>query len=157
MECFAWFCFVVKTSADNMILIFFDLFSHEFSLFSTQLSFYAVLGRKKTEIMCENVKSLQNHVVGRHFVSLWKRRPTTWFGKFLTFSHMNSVFFQPNWVFILHWVEKRLKSCEKMSKICKIMFSPTFCFVVKTSADNIISRFFDTFSHEFSFLQPNTA
>ena len=33
------------------------------------------------------------------FVSLWKRRPRTWFCKFLTFSHMNWVFFQTNWVF----------------------------------------------------------
>ena len=28
-----------------------------------------------------------------------KHRPTRWFRKFLTFSHINSVFFQPNWVF----------------------------------------------------------
>ena len=29
------------------------------------------------------------------FVSLWKRQPTRWFHKF---SHMISVFFQPNWL-----------------------------------------------------------
>ena len=33
------------------------------------------------------------------FVSLWKPRPTTWFLEFMTFSHMNSVLFQTNWVF----------------------------------------------------------
>ena len=38
VECFPGFCFVVKTSADKMILKFFDIFSHEFSLFSNQLS-----------------------------------------------------------------------------------------------------------------------
>ena len=37
--CFPRFCFVVKTSADNVILQIFDIFSHEFSLFSTHLSF----------------------------------------------------------------------------------------------------------------------
>ena len=36
------FGFVVKTSADNVILQIFDIFSHELSLFSTQLSFYAL-------------------------------------------------------------------------------------------------------------------
>ena len=36
--------------------------------------------------------------VSQGFVALWKRRPTRWFGKFLTFSHMISVFFQPNWL-----------------------------------------------------------
>ena len=34
------------------------------------------------------------------FVLLWKRWPTTWFCKFLTFSHMISVFFQPNWLYL---------------------------------------------------------
>ena len=29
-----------------------------------------------------------------------KCRPTTWIDKFLTFSHPNSVFFQPNWLYI---------------------------------------------------------
>ena len=39
--------------------------------------------------------------VSQGYVSMWKRRPITWFWKFLTFSHMNSVFFQTNWVFRL--------------------------------------------------------
>ena len=38
-ECFARFCFVVKTSADKMILQIFDIFLHDFSLLSSQLSF----------------------------------------------------------------------------------------------------------------------
>ena len=41
VECFPRFCFVVKTSADNVILQFFDIFSHEFSLFSTQLTLFS--------------------------------------------------------------------------------------------------------------------
>ena len=65
--------------------------------------------------------------VSQGFVSLWKHRPTRWFFKFLTFSHMNFVFFHINWVFRpkkkVNWVEKRLKSCEKMSKICGIILS----------------------------------
>ena len=39
VECFTRFCFVVKMSADKMISKIFDIFSHEFSLFSNQLSF----------------------------------------------------------------------------------------------------------------------
>ena len=39
VECFPRFCFVVKTSADKMILQIFDILSHEFNLFSNQLSF----------------------------------------------------------------------------------------------------------------------
>ena len=65
VECFTRFCFVVKTSADNVILQIFDIFSHDFSLFSTQLTLF---------------------------------RPK------------NS-----------NWFEQRLNSCEKMSKICKII------------------------------------
>ena len=38
VECFARFCFAVKTSADKMILQIFDIFSHDFSPFSTQLT-----------------------------------------------------------------------------------------------------------------------
>ena len=33
------------------------------------------------------------------FVSLWKCRPTTWFPKIGTFSPMNWVFFQSNWLY----------------------------------------------------------
>ena len=40
VECFPWLCFVVKTSADKMILQIFDIFSHDFSLFSTQLTLF---------------------------------------------------------------------------------------------------------------------
>ena len=43
VECFLRFCFVVKTSADNVILPIFDIFTYELSLFSTQLSFYALI------------------------------------------------------------------------------------------------------------------
>ena len=43
VECFLRFCFVVKMSADNVILKFFDIFAYEFSLFSAQLSFYALI------------------------------------------------------------------------------------------------------------------
>ena len=50
--------------------------------------------------MWENVKNWRNHLVGRDFVLLWKRRPTRWFRKILTFSHMNSVFFQHNWLYL---------------------------------------------------------
>ena len=57
VECFPSFCFVVKTSADKVIShIFdiFDIFSHDFSLFSTQLTLFRPknsIGLKKTEIM----------------------------------------------------------------------------------------------------------
>ena len=40
VECFPSFCFVVKTSNDKLILQIFDIFSHDFSLFSTQLTLY---------------------------------------------------------------------------------------------------------------------
>ena len=55
---------------------------------------------KKPEFMWENVKNLQNHIVGRRFFKETKRRPTRWFGKFLTFSHMISVIFQTNWLYL---------------------------------------------------------
>ena len=41
VEHFARFCFVVKTSADKMIWQIFDNFSHDFSLFSTQLTLFS--------------------------------------------------------------------------------------------------------------------
>ena len=41
VECFLMFCFVVKTSADNVISLIFDIFSHDFNLLSSQLSFKA--------------------------------------------------------------------------------------------------------------------
>ena len=62
--------FVVKTSTDKMILQIFYIFSHECSLFSTQLTLFRLknsIGLKKTEFMWENVKNLQNHDVGRRF------------------------------------------------------------------------------------------
>ena len=31
---------------------------------------------------------------------MWKQRPTRWFCQFLTFSHMISVSFQPNWLYL---------------------------------------------------------
>jgi len=40
VECFPRFCFVVKRSADKMILQIFDIFSHDFSLFSTQMTLF---------------------------------------------------------------------------------------------------------------------
>ena len=40
VQCFLRFCFAVKTSADKMILQIFDIFSHDFSLFSTQLTLF---------------------------------------------------------------------------------------------------------------------
>ena len=46
--------------------------------------------------------------------------------KFLTFSCMNSVFFQTNWVYRpkkVNWVKKKLNLCKKLSKICKIILS----------------------------------
>ena len=78
------------------------------------------------------------------FVSLWKHRSTRWFCKFLTFSHMNSVFFQPNWLYFglktqLVW-KKRRNSCEKMSKNGQIALS----------ADKMNWPIFDIFSHDFS-------
>ena len=89
--------------------------------------------------MWENVKNLPNHVVGRHFHSETKRRPTLWVLKFLTFSLINSVFFQPNWAFRLlkarnklKWVEKRLNLWGKMSKICKIILSTDIFTTCKT-------------------------
>ena len=45
--------FRCKTSADNVILQIFDIFTHELSLFSTKLSFYALIksiGLKKDSI-----------------------------------------------------------------------------------------------------------
>ena len=40
MVCFRRFCFVEKRSTDNVIWQIFDIFSHEFSLFSTQLTLF---------------------------------------------------------------------------------------------------------------------
>ena len=42
---------------------------------------------------------------------------------FFLFSHMNSVFLQPNTALKPNKVEKRLNSYEKRSKICQIMLS----------------------------------
>ena len=53
VQCFLRFCFVVKTSADNVIWHIFDIFTKKLSLFSTQLSFYALrksIGLKKDSI-----------------------------------------------------------------------------------------------------------
>ena len=61
-----------------------------FMLLQSQLS------QKFTEFLGENVKFLRNHVVGRHFCSLWKHRPTTWLRQILTFSPKNSVNFWLN-------------------------------------------------------------
>ena len=87
VECFLGFCFVVKTSADDVIWQIFDICSHEFSLFFKPIE----------------------------FLGLYK----------------------------VNWVEKRLKSCEKMSKVCEITLS-------KTSTDNVILQIFDIFSPDFS-------
>ena len=40
VECFPRFCFVVKTLAYKMALQIFDIFSHDFCLFSTQLTLF---------------------------------------------------------------------------------------------------------------------
>ena len=88
---------------------------------------------KQTKFMWENVKNLQNHVVGRHFVSLWKLRPTKWFCNFLTFSHMNSVFFQPNWLYfgLKHSIALKnnwnhVRKCQKLEKSrCRTTFFTT--------------------------------
>ena len=45
--------------------------------------------------------------VSQGCVSVWKRRPTIWFHKFLTFSHMISVFFQFNWLYLGQLVWKK--------------------------------------------------
>ncbi len=50
VECFPRFCFIVKTSADNVILQIFNIFTNELSLFSTQLS----LLRNKNSIELKN-------------------------------------------------------------------------------------------------------
>ena len=55
VECFSRLCFVVKTSADKMILHIFDIFSHDFSHFSTQLTLF----RPKNSI---GLKKDWNHV-----------------------------------------------------------------------------------------------
>ena len=50
VERFTRFCFVVKTSADKMILQIFDIFSHELCLLSTQLTLFRLknsIGLKK--------------------------------------------------------------------------------------------------------------
>ena len=82
----------------------FMTFSHMISVFFQANWLYQGLKTqlvwKKTEIMWENVKNLWNRVVGRRFHNETKCRPTTWFGNFLTFSHMISVFFQPNWLYL---------------------------------------------------------
>ena len=39
MECFLRFCFIVKTSADKVISLIFDIFANELSLSSIQLTF----------------------------------------------------------------------------------------------------------------------
>ena len=53
VDCFPKFCFVVKTSADNVILQIFDKMTHDFSLFSTQLTLFrpkSSIGLKKDGI-----------------------------------------------------------------------------------------------------------
>ena len=87
---------------------------------------------------------------------MWKCRPTTWICKFWTFSHMNSAFFQPNWVFRLNYVEKDWNYAWNCPKFVKSCCRSTFWFVVKTSANNMISQIFDLFSHDSSLFQPNT-
>ena len=73
--------------------------------------------------------------------------------KFLTFSHMISVLFKPNW---LYWGLKtqlvwrkdwiHVRKCQKFAiSPCR----PTFCFVVKTAADKLILQIFYIFSHDF--------
>ena len=47
------FCFVVKTSADNVISQIFDIFANKFRLFSTQLSFYALI--KSIELQKDSI------------------------------------------------------------------------------------------------------
>ena len=91
---------------------------------------------------------------GWGFVSLWKHRPTRWFRKFLTFSHMISVFIQPNWLYLglktrLVW-KKDWIHVRKCRNFANSSCRPRFYFVVKTSADNMIWQIFDIFSHEFN-------
>ena len=48
----------------------------------------------------ETANSSQQWNVFKVLFRCEKRRPTRWFGNFLTFSHMISVFFQPNWLYL---------------------------------------------------------
>ena len=61
VEFFLRLCFVVKTSADNVILQIFDISTNELSLFSIQLTLLRhrnSIELKKTQFVCENVKNL---------------------------------------------------------------------------------------------------
>ena len=65
LECFSRFCFVVKTSADKMILQIFDIFSQDFSLFSTQLTLLIL--EKHSTVQQFFVASLSSKCQGNHF------------------------------------------------------------------------------------------
>ena len=61
VECFARFCFVVKTSADKMILQICDIFSYDFSLFSIQLTLFRPknsIGFKKRQNSYEKMSKI---------------------------------------------------------------------------------------------------
>ena len=58
VECFARCCFVVKTSADKMILPIFDIFSHEFSLFFKPIEFLGLI-------------KVNQQNLGKHSTVLW--------------------------------------------------------------------------------------
>ena len=102
---------------------------------STIFSFvFNSIPQSEQEVLPVYIFTLHSGMLSQGFVSLLKHRPTTWFWEFLTFSHMNSVFFQANAAWKLNWIEKRLNSCEKMSKICKIMLSAD----VFTTKQNVV-------------------
>ena len=66
VECFHRFCIVVKTSPDKMISQIFDIFSHEFGLFSTQLTLFRPknsFGLQKSPNSCEKMSKFSKIIL----------------------------------------------------------------------------------------------
>ena len=150
MECFPRFCRLWKRRPTTCFCEFLT-FSHKISIcFQPNWLYFGLktqLGWKKTEIMWENVKNLQNHFVGRRFYKWTKRRPTTRFGKFLTFSHIISVFFQPSWLYLGLKTQLTRKKTEFMWENVKNLKNHLSLDIFTTKQKKIISTFLVLSSH----------
>ena len=93
------------------------------------------------------------------FVSMWKRRPTTWFCKFLTFSPINWVFLSIQLTFLRHRNSIELKKDSihwwKCQKIAKSRCRPTFSKRNKTSPTKWFCSFLTFSRMNWVFFQLN--
>ena len=98
-----------------------------FQTFCTTCPYLGFLLHTETHTFC----ALARWNVSQGFVSLWKCRPTKWFCKFWTISHMNLVFFIQPIGFLgpnkVNRVEKdwnHVRKCQKFAKsLCRPRFS----------------------------------